>query len=200
MKSYFSRNPGKTTAVLSVVGYVVVIASFAGLFPYPDISDSTVNLLSHLIAVINAVTLATILSGYYKIREGDVEAHKKLMLASFALILLFLAVYLFKVGGGGTKVFEGPRVVKIYLYLPMLAIHLILSVVSVPVVLYAVVLGLTQPIDKLPDTAHPKVGKIAVAAWSLSLALGLITYLLLNIIYTGTIEHGAESLLIAPFL
>ncbi|MFB6284703.1 MAG: DUF420 domain-containing protein [Halobacteria archaeon] len=198
--SFPENHPGKTTAVLSVIGYAVVISSFAGLFPYPKIEPSTVNLLSDVIAAINAVALTALVAGYLKIRKGDVEAHKKLMLTSFGLILLFLVVYLFKVGGGGTKVFEGPETIKLYLYLPMLAVHLILSIVSVPVVLYAVVLGLTQPVEELGDTVHPRVGKIAVVAWVLSLALGLATYLLLNVVYTGTIERGAESLYLTPVI
>jgi putative membrane protein len=66
----------------------------------------------------------------------------------------------------------------------MLAVHVLLSVVSVPVVLHAVVLGLTHSPSELPETIHPRVGRIAVVAWTLSLALGVFTYVLLNHVYS----------------
>jgi putative membrane protein len=65
----------------------------------------------------------------------------------------------------------------------MLAIHIILSVVSVPVVLYAIVLGLTHSPAELKETHHARVGRIAVSAWSLSLFLGIVTYVMLNHVY-----------------
>jgi putative membrane protein len=176
--------PGLVTAVVSVVGYGAVVAVFAGVVPFPELSRATVDLLSHAIAAINLTALAAIVVGVRAVRRGDVERHHRAMTVAFALILTFLAVYLVKVGGGGTKLFEGPAVVKSYLYLPMLAVHLLLSVVSVPLVVDALVLGTVTPVDELPDTRHPRVGRIAVAAWGLSLALGLVTYLLLNHVYT----------------
>jgi putative membrane protein len=106
------------------------------------------------------------------------------MLSAFVLILLFLALYLPKVGGGGEKHFVGPEMVR-YAYLIMLAIHIVLSVVAVPVVLYAVVLGLTHTTPELRNTAHARVGRIAAATWILSLSLGVVTYVLLNHIYAA---------------
>lgn len=49
--------------------------------------------------------------------------------------------------------------------------------------LYAVVLGLTHSIDELLRSVQPSVGKLAIAAWSVSLALGIITCLMLNHVY-----------------
>ncbi|PSP47618.1 DUF420 domain-containing protein, partial [Halobacteriales archaeon QH_6_66_25] len=42
------------TAVLTVVGYGLVAATFGGLVPiFPDIGEQGVNLLGHAIAVVN---------------------------------------------------------------------------------------------------------------------------------------------------
>jgi putative membrane protein len=65
----------------------------------------------------------------------------------------------------------------------MLAVHILLSAVSVPVVVHAVVLGLTHSPAELRETVHARVGRIAVSAWGLSLFLGLVTYVMLNHIY-----------------
>ncbi|MDY7081223.1 MAG: DUF420 domain-containing protein, partial [Halobacteria archaeon] len=157
---------------------------------------STVDLLSHLIAVVNTGALASIFAGTYWIKNHEIGKHKKAMLTGFGLIILFLLIYLPKVGGGGTKEFVGPTLVRNYIYLPMLAVHLILSIVAVPVVIHAVVLGLSHTPSELPDTSHPRVGRIAVGAWTVSLALGIITYFLLNHVYTWDYSTSAESLYI----
>jgi len=184
-------HPLATTAVVSVVGYALVIGAFLGAIPIPEIGRGTVILLSDLIAVVNTVALALLVAGYRFIRGGDVRRHRLAMLSAFVLIMVFLVMYLVKVGGGFEKslVIEAGMPLAAYagavrtVYLAMLAIHVLLSVVSVPVVLYAVVLGLTRPIAELPNTAHPRVGRIAVAAWTLSLFLGVLTYLILNHVY-----------------
>jgi putative membrane protein len=172
-----------TTVVLSVVGYAVVIATFAGVLPYPEISLDTVNTMAHAIAAVNTATLLSILAGWRWIRRGEVTKHRAAMVSAFSLIILFLVIYLFKIGGGGTKEFVGPTFVRNYVYLPMLGIHLVLSIVSVPVVIYAIVLGLTHTPDELRETPHARVGRIAAGAWSLSLFLGVIAYVLLNHVY-----------------
>lgn len=178
------ERPLAATGLLSAIGYVFVVGSFAGVVPYPDIGRETVDLLSHAIAVVNTLATGALAAGWYWIRKGDVRKHRVAMLSAFALILLFLALYLPKVGGGGEKHFVGPAMVR-YAYLIMLAIHIVLSVVAVPVVLYAVVLGITHTTAELRNTAHARVGRIAAATWILSLSLGVVTYLLLNHVYAA---------------
>jgi len=191
-------HPGAITAVLSVVGYALVGGAFAGVLPiFPALSRSTVLLFGDLIAVVNTLALASLLMGWRFIRRGEVDKHRAAMLTAFSLIVLFLVLYLWKVGGGFEKSFVGPLLVR-QVYLAMLAVHVLLSVVSVPIVLYAVVLGLTRTPAELKRTAHARVGRAAVAAWTLSLALGILTYLLLNHVYGWEPRHA--SLLLVPFL
>ena len=176
-------NPRAATAVLSVLGYVLVLGTFAGVLPiYPELERATVDLLSHAIAVVNTFALTSIVLGVLWIRRGEIRKHRTAMLTAFSLIMLFLVIYLVKIGGGGEKQIAATGPVY-YAYLVMLAIHIVLSAVSVPVVVHAVVLGLTHTPSELRDTAHAKVGRIAVAAWGLSLALGIVTYVMLNHIY-----------------
>jgi len=69
-------------------------------------------------------------------------------------------------------------------YLLMLAIHIVLSILAVPLVLYALVLGLTHtPTELRTETPHRTIGRIAAGSWILSLVLGVVTYLLLNHLY-----------------
>jgi putative membrane protein len=179
------EHPAAATAVLSVVGYTLVIGTFLGLVPasvFPDLSLGQVNLLSDAIAVVNTLATLSLVAGWRWIRRDEVKKHAAAMSTAFGLILVFLVLYLTKIGGGGTKEFVGPALVY-YAYLGMLAVHIVLSVVSVPVVLYAIVLGLTHTPSELRDTAHARVGRIAAGAWILSLSLGVLAYLLLNHVY-----------------
>jgi putative membrane protein len=183
--------PRVVTAALSAVGYAVVIGSFVGLVPFPELGRGTVLLFADLIAVINAAALTALLAGWWFIRRGDVRKHRGSMLTSFSLIVLFLVLYVWKQAGGFTKEFvvsegqflAGFATLVTDAYWGMLAIHVLLSIVAVPVVLHAVVLGLTHSPTELGDTVHPRVGRAAVTAWSVSLALGIVTYLMLNHVY-----------------
>jgi putative membrane protein len=192
------EHPAAVTAVLSVVGYALVIGTFLGLIPasvFPELSLEQVNRLSDAIAVVNTVATLSLLAGWRWIRRGEVRKHAAAMGTAFALILVFLVLYLTKIGGGGTKEFVGPTLVY-YAYLAMLAVHIVLSVVSVPVVLYALVLGLTHsPAELREDTPHRRVGRIAASAWILSLSLGVVTYLLLNHVFDWRFVEAAAVLL-----
>ncbi len=191
------KNPRATTAVLSLLGYAVVLGTFGGYLPiYPSLQNTTVDLLGHLIAAINSLALASLLFGWYSIRQDNVRRHRGAMLAAFALILLFLVVYLLKIGGGYEKAILATGPVRIA-YLFMLFVHIGLSIVAVPVVIHAVVLGLTHTPAELAETVHPRVGRVAVTAWSLSLFLGIITYVLLNWVYGSEPRHEALLLFVA---
>jgi len=194
---------GAITLLLTVVGYGAVggaflVPEFQALFP--TLSKGTVDLLAHAIAAVNTVTIVTLSLGWYWIRNDEVKKHAAAMTTSFVLILLFLGMYLPKVAGGGTKYFVGPDPAY-YAYLIMLAVHILLSIVSVPVVLYALVLGLTHTERELRNqTPHRRVGRIAASAWLLSLVLGVVTYLLLNHVYDSTFEAASAASVLLPAL
>jgi putative membrane protein len=177
------KHPRAWTAVVTVVGYALVIGTlYLGLPIYPEIGLGTVNLLSHAIAAINSVTVVLLLAGYYWVRTGQVRKHRIAMMAAFSLIVVFLVLYLLKTGGGGRKDFVGPGLAYGG-YLAMLGIHILLSILSVPLVVYNVTIGLTHATEEIPDT-HRRVGKVAVAVWSVSLTLGVAAYVLLNHVYS----------------
>ena len=177
------RHPRAVAAVLTVVGYALVLGTlYLGLPLYPTISEATVNVLADAIAVVNSLTVVCLIAGWYYIRQGDVRKHRALMMSAFLLILAFLVMYLLKTGGGGRKEFAGPDTAAL-LYFAMLAVHILLSMVSVPLVLYNVTVGLTHAREEVAETAHRRVGRVTVVVWSVSLTLGVLAYLLLNHVY-----------------
>jgi putative membrane protein len=176
-------NPRRTTLVLSVVGYALVFGTFGGVIPFPEISRETVNLLSHAIAAVNTVALLSLVAGWRFVRREEIGRHRAAMTTAFLLILLFLALYLTKVGGGGEKEIVGATGLVYVAYIGMLAVHVVLSALSVPLVVHALVLGATHAPEELRETEHRRVGRAAASVWILSLALGVITYVMLNHVY-----------------
>lgn len=177
-------SPRTGTAVLTVLAYGLVGATFAGIIPwYPSLDRAAIDLLSHAIAVVNTTAIALLLVGWYHIRNDRVRPHAASMLSAVSLIVLFLVLYLLKIGGGGQREIVGAEGLVLAVYQLMLAVHIILSILAVPLVLYVVLLALTRPVAGMYDTNHARIGRIAVATWLLSLALGVITYLLLNHVY-----------------
>lgn len=193
--TYTRLHPARVTGVVSLIGYAIVIGSFAGVVPVPDLSRETALLFGAAIAVINTVALASLLAGWWFIKQDAVRNHRRAMLTAFGLILIFLILYVWKQAGGFTKQFvvsQGQFLAEYatlitYAYWAMLGIHVFLSIVAVPLVVYAVLLGLTHSPAELATTSHPRVGRIAVWVWSISLALGILTYLLLNHVYGWTV-------------
>ena len=203
-------HPVVVTAILSLVGYVLVLGTFGGVIDvFPEISDRTVIVLSDAIAVTNSAALLALLVGWWFIRRGAVRKHRAAMLTAFTLISLFLVMYLTKVGGGFEKaiVIEEGQFLAAYAgpiriaYLAMLAVHIVLSVLAVPLVIFPVVLGLTHSPTELRETAHARVGRLTVLSWSLSLFLGVVTYAMLNHVYSwvprGEAAAGTVLLLLA---
>lgn len=175
-------DPRWLTVAVTVAAYALVAATFAGLVPvYPELSRSTVDALSHATAAINAVTIAAIAVGWWTIRRGRIRRHAIAMALATVTIAAFLALYLTRIGGGGQKELAGdPHVALEGAYLVMLFVHVVLSIVSVPLVVFALALAATVPVHRLGDTRHPSVGRIAAAAWLVSLLLGIGAYLVLN--------------------
>lgn len=203
-RAWAAEHPRIVTAIVTVGGYAVVFGSFGGLVPFPRLQAETVTLFSHLIAIVNSFALSFLLAGVVFVDRGEIERHRRAMLGAFTLILVFLVLYVWKQAGGFTKglvVLDGQFLAGYAglistAYLLMLAVHVLLSIVAVPFVVHAIVLGSTQPVETLPSTIHPTVGRIAVVAWGTSLALGIITYLMLHHVYTWERVREAGLLLL----
>ncbi|MBI2122672.1 MAG: DUF420 domain-containing protein [Armatimonadetes bacterium] len=171
---------GISLAVYGVLGYAL---SSEPPVAVPQILALLVAAAPHLIAAINTTALLCLLLGYRAIRAGRIAAHRRFMLAAALLISAFLVLYVTRVALGGVKAFEGPPFVRTYIYLPTLSIHITLSILSVPLIVHNVLVGLSFSAGEVATTAHPRVGRLAVYLWSSSLALGVVVYVLLNHAY-----------------
>jgi putative membrane protein len=184
-RNFLFGRPGVAAVVLAGLVYATLGYALTRKPPSPlaPTLGRLVSLAPHLIAAVNTVTLIALVRGWTAIRVGNVRAHRRLMLTASILISAFLVLYVTRVALGGTKTFPGPATVRLYIYLPMLTVHILLSIASVPLVIYNLLVGLTRPAATVGTTFHPRVGRAAVALWSVSLLLGIGVYVLLNVLY-----------------
>jgi putative membrane protein len=172
--------------VLSAVALALVFASALGAVPsalLPRAPDAVFDAVPHVNAAVSALALVTIPAGVVAIRRGRVRRHRALMLASTALFTVFLVLYLYKVSVAGPTPFPGPEGVYTSVYLPLLAVHVLLAVVTVPLVIYALLLAATHPVAALRDSHHPRVGRVAASLWFVSFLLGEAVYAMLYVVY-----------------
>jgi putative membrane protein len=170
------------TAALTVVSLALVFGAVLGVIPagsLPRASTGVLDVIPHVNAVVSTVAIGTILAGVRYIRRGDVAEHRAMMLASLALFVTFLVLYLYKVAVSGTTRFGGPDAVYQFVYLPTLAIHMVLAIVCIPLLYYVLLLAVTRPVEDLYDTSHRRIGRVAASLWVVSFFLGNVVYVLL---------------------
>jgi putative membrane protein len=186
MDSLARRRVPELTAVLSVVSLALVFGAALRVIPpslLPVASEGVFDAIPHVNAAISTVAVGTILLGVRFARRGEYDRHRAAMVSSLVLFAGFLVLYLYKVTVQGPAPFTGPAAVETYLYLPLLAVHILLAVVCVPLLYYVVLLAATRPIEEVFGTRHRRVGRVAASLWLVSFVLGNAVYVLLYVVY-----------------
>jgi len=173
------------TAVLSVLSLAIVFGTAGGFVPSGSLPriDGLVAVVPHLNAALSALALVTIAVGVRAIKRGNVTRHRAAMATTTLLFLSFLALYLYRIALEGTTEFPGPETVYQFVYLPTLTIHILLAVVSIPLVYYVLLLAVTRPVSAIRTSPHPAVGRVAATLWAVSFALGIVVYLMLYVLF-----------------
>ncbi|MUW15412.1 DUF420 domain-containing protein [Halorubrum sp. CBA1125] len=186
MSDWARENVTLLTAVCSAGALALVFGAVGGVIPssvLPRAGDAVLAAIPHVNAAVSLAAIAAILLGWRAIARGDVRRHRALMLTSFSLFCAFLVAYLYRLIHVGTAEFPGPEVVYSYVYLPFLAVHILLAIVCVPFVFHALLLAATRPPTELQNTRHARVGSVGAVLWLISFAMGVGVYLLLYHLY-----------------
>ncbi|MFB6143398.1 MAG: DUF420 domain-containing protein [Halorientalis sp.] len=172
------------TALLSVASLALVFGAVLRVVPSTALPHPPIWVLAaipHVNAVLSLLAIVGIVVGVRAIRQGHVERHRRAMLTTLALFGTFLALYLFRVALEGPTPFDGPAVVERFVYYPVLAIHVLLAIVCIPLLYYVLLLALTRPVRELRGSTHPRVGRVAASLWLVSFVLGTVVYGLLYV-------------------
>lgn len=172
-------------AVLSILSLALVFGAVFGVLPRSLLprADGLLAAIPHVNAALSAAAILVIARAWRTIRRGDVRTHRRGMLTGLGLFAAFLALYLYRVSILGPTHFDGPAWLDTFVYAPLLAVHVLLAVVCVPLLYYVLLLAVTRPVAAISETRHPRLGRLTAALWLVSFALGICVYLLLYWIY-----------------
>ncbi len=126
-------------------------------------------------AILNGTSAVLISVGLWAIKQQRRTLHMRLMLAAFASSALFLVNYIYYHFSHGDTRFTGQGVVR-PIYFSVLISHVLLSVVTFPMILTSLYLGLSNRL-----VTHRRVSKWTWAGWMYVSVTGVTIYLMLHV-------------------
>jgi putative membrane protein len=130
-------------------------------------------MLPSINAALNATAAILLIWGYTLIRRKQIQTHRKVMLAAFAVSSTFLVCYLiyhFQVGSVRYQKTGALRAV----YLSILATHTILAAAVPPLAIITLNRGLGARFDK-----HRRIARWTLPIWLYVSVTGVVVYLML---------------------
>jgi putative membrane protein len=131
--------------------------------------------LPALNALLNGLSATALLTGYTFIRARRIKAHKSAMITAFAFSTLFLISYILHHALHGDVRYPAHAALR-SVYLPLLASHIVLAVVALPLVLVTFFFSLT---GRIPQ--HRKIARWTFPLWLYVSVTGVITYVMLRL-------------------
>ncbi len=174
-----SRPSGTGPAITAILA----ISAAATLFlfwliyvhPAADAESTRYAFLPAMNAVLNGLSATALLIGFTFIRARKIAAHRRAMMTAFVFSTLFLVGYIAHHALHGDvryplhAAFRTP-------YLALLASHIILAIVSLPMVLVTFFFSLT---GRIPQ--HRKIARWTFPLWLYVSVTGVITYAMLHL-------------------
>jgi putative membrane protein len=174
-----AAHPSSTRAAIAAILAISAAATlflFWLIYIHPAAAASTrFAFLPALNALLNGLSATALLIGYTFIRARRVQAHRAAMITAFAFSTLFLVSYILHHYLHG-DVFYPAHAPWRSVYLPLLASHIILAVVALPLVLVTFFFSLS---GRIPQ--HRKVARWTFPLWLYVSVTGVLTYVMLRL-------------------
>lgn len=161
---------------VSIVVFALVVILFN--IPKAETIPGFVKYLPGLNATINGTCSLLLIISLYQIKRRNIQAHKRLNIATFLLSTLFLLSYVtFHSFGIETK-FPADNPVRPF-YLFILLTHILLAAVVLPLVLWSFYLGFKNDVVK-----HRRLTRWSFPIWLYVTLTGVIVYLMISPYYS----------------
>ena len=134
--------------------------------------DEIIPYLPHFQAALNASAALLLATGYYFIRNRNRYAHRNCMSAALLISAVFMISYLTYHASVGYMPFAGQGVIR-PVYFTMLASHVILAALIVPMVLVTVSYAVRGKFDR-----HPRIARWTLPVWLYVSVSGVLIYVL----------------------
>ncbi len=171
--------PDKSKLFINTISIAIplVVAILLGVRQKVDLGDWT-KVLPHCIGAINTLTSICLVLGVIFIKAKRIEAHRRSMLAGFALGGLFLVCYVTYHLSNPSTHFGGSGMIR-WVYYTLLISHIGLSILVLPFVLRALYYGMTNQFE-----LHRRVAKIAFPVWLYVSVSGVLVYWMISPYYS----------------
>ena len=163
-------------AVILVISAAATAFLFWLIYVHPAAASSAqYAFLPALNALLNGLSATALLVGYVFIRARRIPAHRAAMITAFAFSTLFLVSYILHHALHGDVRYPAHAAMR-SLYLALLASHIVLAVVALPLVLVTFFFSLS---GRIPQ--HRKVARWTFPLWLYVSITGVVTYIMLRL-------------------
>jgi putative membrane protein len=164
------------------IAAILVISAAATLFlfwliyihPAAATSDQYA-FLPALNAALNGLSAIALLIGFTFIKARRINAHRAAMITAFGFSTLFLVSYILHHALHGDVRYPAHAALR-SVYLPLLASHIILATVALPMILVTFFFSLS---GRIPQ--HRKIARFTFPLWLYVSVTGVITYVMLRL-------------------
>ena len=172
-----SSNTRSAIAAILAVSAAATAFLFWLIYVHPAADSASVRLafLPALNALLNGLSAVALLIGYTFIRARRIPAHRAAMMTAFAFSTLFLVSYILHHALHGDVRYPAHAALR-SIYLPLLASHILLAVVALPLILVTFFFSLT---GRIPQ--HRKVARWTFPLWLYVSITGVITWAMLRL-------------------
>jgi len=134
--------------------------------------DEIIPLLPHFQALLNTMATVLLACGYYFIRNARRDLHRNCMATALVISSVFMVSYLTYHAHVGYMPFAGQGIIRPF-YFTLLASHVILAAVIVPLVLTTVFFAIKADFNR-----HPRIARWTLPLWLYVSVSGVVIYLL----------------------
>lgn len=167
---------GPAIAAIFAVSAAATLFLFWLIYIHPAAASSNqYAFLPALNAILNGCAAVALLIGYTFIRSHRIRAHRRSMITAFAFSSLFLVSYILHHALHGDVRYPAHAAWR-SVYLPLLASHIVLAIVTLPLVLVTFFFSLS---GRIPQ--HRKVARWTFPLWLYVSVTGVITYVMLRL-------------------
>lgn len=147
----------------------------------------TVRDLPTLNAALNATAGLLLVAGWFLIRSGRRDAHRRVMTSAFVCSALFLVSYLVYHAQVGSVKFQGQGAVRT-VYFTILLTHTVLAAFVAPL---AIATFLKARAGNF--VTHKRLARITLPIWLYVSITGVVIYLMLYVLFPGAGQPAAAA-------
>jgi putative membrane protein len=171
------------SGIRSAIAAILAVSAAACLFlfwliyvhPAVDSASARFAFLPALNAALNGLSAVALLIGFTFIKARRIQAHRAAMMTAFGFSALFLVSYILHHALHGDARYPVHAALR-PVYLPLLASHILLAVVALPLILITFFFSLT---GRIPQ--HRKVARWTFPLWLYVSVTGVITWAMLRL-------------------